>query len=344
MRKILVLQVIVLLASLNLNAQHKVGFYLDTASTGIKNSLYNKVRFIDIRNDTTNLGFVQTGLLNRSATVVSEPPLSTQVFALVNRSIDASAGSGELVLQLRQLSFAEVTGAMSEKGFCRLRAGLYAGANEKYGLIEAVDTLLQVKGVDVTSTLLRAGSRLMAGLITDALQKSPKLTETYTMREIIRIDSVEKSRIKLFNVLNYTDGLYTSYQQFMNQLPEKQIVVEGYNIYPDAVKAPDENNKLRKVKAQNIYAIVYQGQPYIASRFEYYPLKKVGDDFLFTGNAKISTGTTEQVTAAMLFGMLGSIAVSNSEGRFEMKIDHKNGSFIKIREIKEPVKPVYNED
>lgn len=344
MRKIFILQVIALLSSLTLRAQHKQQFDLDTPAVKVKNSHYNAIKLIDIRNDTTNIGFVQTGMLNRKALVVPGKPLANQLSGLLNRITDSSAMHNELLVELRQFSFAEMTGAMSEKGYCYLRAGLYTKVADKYQLIDAVDTIVQVKGmVDVTKALLKTGGGTLCNFITDNLLKQPKGTEAFTTHEILNIDSVEKSRIKLYNVSGYKDGLYTTYKQFMNQEPDKQIVVDGYEIYPDAVRAKDKDNKLRKVKSQSIYAIVYNGQPYIASRDEYSPLKKVGNDFLFTGNAKVSPSMSEQVTASMMLGLLGSLMVSNNEGRFEMKIDHKNGSFIKLKEIIEPEKPAYNE-
>lgn len=343
MYKILLVQFLLLLSCINLYAQNKQEFELSPPEVKVKNSLYNSIKLLDCRSDTTNIGFVQTGLFNRKATVVAKKPLAQQFSILLNSLTDSTAKHGELLLQLRQLGFAEVTGSVSEKGYCYFNAQLYSKKAGQYQLTSAIDTVVLVKAMDVTNGLLKAGSATIGNFIAANLLQQPHEGNFYTYREVLKMDSVEKRKIKLYNTATYVDGLYSNYKLFMEQTPDKQIVVEGYQIYPDAVKAKDENGKLKKVQAQNIYAIVYKGQPYIASKHEYYPLKKVKDDFLFTGTAKVTASTGDVVAATMLFGGLAGLAVSNAEATFEMKIDHKNGTFIRLREIPDPPKPDYYE-
>lgn len=344
MCKVFILQIIILLSSLTLRAQHKQGFELDTPQIKIKNSLYNSIKLIDLRNDTASMGFVQTGLMNRRAIVVPNKPLARQLSGLITAITDSSARHNELLLQLRQFAFAEVTGSFSEKGYCYVKAQLYANNADKYQLVGAIDTILLVKAMDVTGGILKAGSAIMGTFIADNLLKQASGVETYTRHEILNIDSVEKSKLKLYTTTTYTDGVYATYKSFSNQAPDKQIVLEGYELYPDAVKAKDENGKLKKVQLSKIYAIVYQGKPYMATQYQYCPLKKVGTDFIFTGNVKVAASAAEQVTAGLLLGMIGSMMVSNAEATYEMKIDHKDGTFIRLREIQEAPKPQYNEE
>ena len=40
----------------------------------VPNSLYKTIRYLDLRLDTTNMGFVQLGVFNRKATVVTKMP------------------------------------------------------------------------------------------------------------------------------------------------------------------------------------------------------------------------------------------------------------------------------
>jgi hypothetical protein len=72
------------------------------------------------------LGIVQLGAFNRKAKVVAETPLDNQVSGLLAGLTDSTAQNGELFLLLRQMNFAEVTGAMSERGYFQLRAVLFA--------------------------------------------------------------------------------------------------------------------------------------------------------------------------------------------------------------------------
>ncbi|MEO6219895.1 MAG: hypothetical protein ABIO81_05670 [Ginsengibacter sp.] len=89
-----------------------------------------------------------------------------------------------------------------------------------------------------------------------------------------------------------------------------------------------------KVKAKDVYAIVYNGQPFIATEYGYYLLQKINEDFFFTGKAKVSAKTGDVIAASLFFGILGGLIASDSESIFEMKIDHSNGGFIRMKEIK----------
>ncbi len=70
--------------------------------------------------------------------------------------IDSTAGNNTPpVPVIRQLSFAEITGAMSEKGYCYLRAALYHKKDDGYGLVNTIDTVLLVKSMDVTKVIIQ---------------------------------------------------------------------------------------------------------------------------------------------------------------------------------------------
>src|SRR5689334_16231228 len=92
----------------------------------VPDSRYNSLLFIDGRADTSQMGIVQLGAFNKKAFVVPETPLDQQLQAVFNQLIDSSAKQGECVFLLRQFSFAEITKAMSERGYCYLRAALFA--------------------------------------------------------------------------------------------------------------------------------------------------------------------------------------------------------------------------
>src|SRR5689334_3925025 len=90
----------------------------------ISNSLYRNISYLDSRYDTSNMGIVQLGAFNRKARVIPKVPFSMQLTTVLQAMTDSSAKDGELLFQLRQFNFAEITGAMSERGYCYLRADL----------------------------------------------------------------------------------------------------------------------------------------------------------------------------------------------------------------------------
>src|SRR5882757_8542490 len=89
-------------------------FKLSLPDQKISGSLYNKIKFIDSRYDTSNFGIVQLGAFNRKARVIPKTHLSQQLSDVLTALTDSTAADGELLLHVTQFNFAEVTGAMSE--------------------------------------------------------------------------------------------------------------------------------------------------------------------------------------------------------------------------------------
>ena len=87
-------------------------FSLSMPAAKVSNSLYNSLKLVDVRNNPQNMGMVQLGAFNRKARVVPEAPFDQQLSRAMEAIIDSTAQAGELFLLLRQLSFAEITGAL----------------------------------------------------------------------------------------------------------------------------------------------------------------------------------------------------------------------------------------
>ncbi|HTE10577.1 MAG TPA: hypothetical protein VK645_06395, partial [Chitinophagaceae bacterium] len=335
MKKLLLANALLLLICPATFSQHRTeDFNINLPEQKIAGSFYKTIRYLDARYDTTNMGIVQLGAFNKKAKVVPKIPFANQLTGVMNSLTDSTAKDGELLFQLRQFSFAEVTSAMSEKGYCYLRATLFFKTGERYKKLHTIDTVILIKSMDVTGSLFRNGSRTIVDFIANNLLQNPAEEDYFSFSDIVHIDSIEKLKMPVYNTEAYADGLYASFASFTNQTPDKQITAELKNDKLSAVKSPDENGKLAKVKPKNIYAVVYKGQPFIATAYGYYPLQKTGDDFFFTGKAKVTASTGDVIAASLFFGIIGSLIASDAEASFEMKIDHANGGFIRLREIK----------
>ncbi len=325
--------VLLLLGFTSLRAQKTQDFEIHLPGGKISNSQYNTIKCLDSRSDTTNMGIVQLGAFNRKARVIPKKPLLQQLSAVFNSQIDETAKSGELVLQIRQFVFAEVTAGFSEKGYCSIRAEAYAKQGARYQKLNTLDTIICLKsGMDVTDTIIKSGAINISNFIAFSLLKQPA-GPGYTYADIMAIDDYEKQQLKLFTTNAYTDGLYLTYQSFRDQRPDQQFTADADDPNMATIKTTGADGKPQKVKAKNVYALVYKGQPYISNSTDYCSLKKVNNDLLFTGRAKASANSTEVMTASMLFGVLGGLFAANDASIFEMKIDHKNGGFIRLREI-----------
>ena len=187
------------------------------------------------------------------------------------------------------MSFAEVTKATSERGYFYIRAILYAKEGEYFRKLASIDSLSQLKGMDVTKKLLKLGSKTITDFIASSLTSNITKGKMYSYEDIVEIDNFEKQQLKLYYATKYKDGLYYSYEAFRDQMPDEQPTVKRKKDNSIAwVKIQDEIDGLVKVKSKNVYALVQDGKPYIATRFGYYPLYKSDDYFYFVGDIRSS--------------------------------------------------------
>ncbi|MBX3254145.1 MAG: hypothetical protein KF862_08405 [Chitinophagaceae bacterium] len=311
-------------------------FEIEMPKEKVPGSLYHSIEYIDSRPDTSNMGIVQLGAFNKKARVVPVIPFDRQLKKLLDVLAGGEQGNDTLLFQLRQLSFAEITGAMSEKGYCYLRAALYHKKEDAYRFVNEIDTVLLVKSMDVTKALFRNGSKLLAGFIADNLLKPSSGEIIYSGTEVAGIDSVEKRKLNVYNVDAYAEGVYKSYESFASQAPDHvnmEVTVKRDTI--SSLKVQREDGKMEKIKSKDLYAVVYRGKIFIATDYGYYPVEKINDDFLFTGKAKVAASAGDMIAAGVFFGIIGSLIAENSaNATFEMKIDHINGGFIRLREVK----------
>lgn len=135
-------------------------FQLTLPEQKISNSLYSSIRLIDARFDNSSVGFIQRGLLNERVTLVTRQPLKEQVASAFTALTDSSAKQAELLLHIRHFSLAELAnGTLNQKGYCYLRADLFAGNNGNYKMLAKFDSVVLLKAPDVTKDLLKTGAK-----------------------------------------------------------------------------------------------------------------------------------------------------------------------------------------
>lgn len=318
-------------------SQNRVKYFeLHLPQNQIGSSLYHSINFLDSQIDTSSMGIVQLGAFNNNAKVIAGIPLSIQLNKVIQALTSPPTTNGELLFQLWHLEFAEITGISYETGSCYLKADLYTKSNSKYQKLASIDTIATINKWDVTNELLDSGSKLMTDFIENNLLKSGDDSRNYSLRDIIKIDSTEKRDLKVNNVDRYLEGLYYNYESFKNQKPDKNIFVETKkNGKISCVRISGDDNVLTKVDPKTIYSIVYNGHPYIATKYDFYPLVKSEDDFYFTGSIKETATSFDIRDASMMLGITGALLASiPSTAIFEIKLNHKNGRFIRIKEIK----------
>lgn len=300
----------------------------------VSNSLYNKIEFLDCRDDTTYIGTVNAGLLRHEAKLKLRMPFQPQLQALVDSLTDSSAGNGELLFQLRDFHFVEE----SSTRYCYLQVGLYAKMQDQYQRLSILDTVMIVPNNDVTGVVQYLGSRFLTDFLTQGLSHKPEGAATYQLQEVLQYDSIEKSRIPLFTTAQYVDGIYNSYYSFSRQQPDRQGQIKADKKGAiTRVATQDSTGKLTKLKSKNLYALVYSGKPYVATEYGYYPLEKLHNSLIFVGDVRVAASQGDVNGAGLALGLVGSLlATGGYEARYEMAIDPVSGMFVHMHKFEKP--------
>jgi hypothetical protein len=308
-------------------------FHLPTPQKRVESN-YSNLTVIDSRVDTTNMGVVQKGAFNRKALLVAKIDLKAQIKHVFKHAISLTAGPGELVLNVRDFKFAEITDAFSETGYCYLRADLFAKRDSTYSKIGFFDRVLEVSALDVTQKNIKNGSENLITFLTSNLSKS-NYGDSYTMDEIKNIASIEKRKIPIYNTTKYNDGVYMKFDNFKDNAPNIKDISVKINKKGIITRVEWNRSTTQKleINIQDIYAVVHEGKAYVSANNKMVPLEFKNDDFYFTGRAKVTASGGSVVLASAFFGIIGGLIASNDSSEFIMKIDHLNGATVQVKEI-----------
>jgi hypothetical protein len=300
-------------------------------------SYYKTIDFLDSRIEKRNMGIVQLGVMNAKALVVPDPALPEQFQTMLDEVNGDTVGANSLLLQLRDFRFAELTSSFKEEGWCYLRANLYTKEQTSCQLLAVLDTLIYFTAGDVTKSLLKKSSATLYTFLKENVVRKPADTASINFADVQNIDNLEKSKIMLYNTTSFVNGVYKTYNGFKDQKPDVPDFAISYdgNNHIKEVALTDNNGKLKRMKPADYYAIVKDGNMFIATEFGWYPLKKIDNDFYFLGKAKTSANSGNVIAAGVAFGLIGSLIASSASAEFvDMRIDHLNGGFIVERKPK----------
>lgn len=147
-----------------------------------------------------------------------------------------------------------------------------------------------------------------------------------------KVYSYGKDSMYVYNTEIYTDGAYLNYQSFCKQIPDSNIQIKGDSVSKNTVKTLRINGKFRKTRPGELYAIVYNGKPYIATQFGFFPMQKKNNTFTFVGMINTAT-TTGIIIAGAALGALGSVIAANESAVYEVEIERATGKYIRVKKI-----------
>lgn len=319
------LLVILILPARGVERERMKEFILKKPQVVISNSLYDKLEVIDQRKEKELIGRVDYA-------VISKPPLASQLKEFVKNVTDVSAQSGTLVLCLKKFKFSQQSAVLNTQRFCSMNADLYEKQDSLYYLIETIDTMIGADG-SITSgkRILQKGDSLLTTLLTRNLLKHGTSNVGVSFSGMVSSDSIAKRKIKLYNTAEFVNGVYYHYESFKNQNPDVLATISVKKDKIRSVSLTDSAGVVKKLFPIDVYAIVVEGRPFISTGSGFYPLQMEEDEFIFTGDFSVpySGGV------AVLFGVVGAIALSNSKtlGEFDAMINYKNGDLIRLRRL-----------
>ena len=309
-------------------------FHLSYTSKITSNGYYSRIEFLDSRSQKEDLGYVYSGPENKKVAVINKKDFNSQLKNLIKKTIDSSNADGELLFQLRKLKFLEKLETASEFGICLFRADLYVKQDSTYKRIGRVDTIIIVEAPDATKPLFESTGNAINNFVLLNLIKDFSNTENYNFNQIIKIDSIEKSKFKLYTANQYTNGVYKTFESFKNQIPDFRILEMVYKKEKlNSIKVLTPKGSKSKINPGDFFAYVQDGKPFISAEYGCYSLEKINNDFYFTGEGKVPKERAVNVNTESEHEKKPAENSSVSGTAFyEIKIDHVDGSLMRIKQ------------
>lgn len=325
-------------------AQQRETITLQPKQVKISSSIFSKVEVLDTRLDTSSLGFVQKGLLNRMVFLTTPQPIKKELEAMVTHLIDGvPRQDATLLINLRQFYLSEFSGKGGENGVFRLSAVFYVKRDTVYRKVLTVNTNVVIKTwVDITQKLLDTVPEVLGAFVQQAASFDPAKSDSTTQltaRYFDDLDELEKNTIPVYNVDVPQKGLYTTYEEFKNNRPSRQVmfVEQGDESDKPLIYEIKENGKKgSKIKPEKFYAVCDGEKMFISSPYTLYSLKKRDTDFYFTGIGKDGGDESPLVPGRTIildrYGNLPAF-LKYDWGAVVYKIDHINGKFVPVRMV-----------
>ena len=288
-------------------------------------SLYRVIAFFDSRQDTT-IGTWLSGPDNKPVRLVLKTPVQPQLVNILNAYTDGGSGNGAILFQLKRFSFAEP----ARTRYCYLSAAIYALKDEGYAKLASLDTTLVITYVaELPSVLAQEANQVIDDFIAKAILLPATTAAVYNYNDLVHIDSVEKRKIPVYNTSTYTEGLYGTYNAFMNQRPDVRGEVKEKSDGKLSIRILDPKWEDPK-GLTHIFAVVYKGVPYVVTHYGDYPLQKQNDDFYFTGKLRVTPATDGKAGVDVSSGLMG-ILPSADKADYRVLLDHTSGEFIHLQ-------------
>ncbi|RYY88170.1 MAG: hypothetical protein EOO15_09815 [Chitinophagaceae bacterium] len=318
------LLVLLLAVSLHAAAQHHEYFTIAPVKKTSAGS-YQYFLFQDIRDNRDDLGIViEKKIFDYLATVLPKPALDSQ-FRRLFVGIAADTGNDTLLLQLRALRFSERTQQFGgTEAWAFIRVSLYASHSNQWVPLSTLDTVLYATKGDASRLVTRNAAAVITSFVETHKADRPA-GAGFTWNEIASIDSLEKAMMPLYTAPKLKDGIYFSYSALRDQKPD--IAKAVLHFQGDRLKSVSTQESGRDEVVESFYAVVAEGRFFVAGANGFYEVRRVGNDFVYSGPVKMSAKAEGVVAAQLAFGLAGGLLAGLPVSQFvPLTIDHRNGA------------------
>jgi hypothetical protein len=160
-------------------------FIIDIPKDKTYESNYNSITTLDLRFDTLDNGHI----LNKTkkAKIIFSTTLNQQLNNFLTAIIEPETINGNLLFVLRKFKLVERHDIDFEYGYCFMRATVFAKHESNFKRLIDIDTLITLRDLDVTDTLLQDARNNYTKLILRALKVDLKDKIEYSYNDILNI-------------------------------------------------------------------------------------------------------------------------------------------------------------
>lgn len=320
------------ICSLGLWSQKKSDFNIIIPDVKVENSVYSDLRYIESRPDPGVMGIVYVNQWNGVQGVTLFESLEEQINNI--KQIVPQSEPSTMAVQMRVLFFGFGKGKNKDKSVCNLRITLYeADSDDKYYFLNTIDTLIVAESKEIRPA---AGNAISSFIIENLPYHTVEGEESLDMQQVMDINMYERNSIPFFVEDKIPDGIYYTYRSLKNLTPDDLsplniTKVDGDKIKEVKIPDPEKAGKEKKLKIENVYAIVHDGYPYIGFEGDYYQAYKKDMIWSFNIMRKVA-GSGFSIGIGMgggnrnFGGGVGfGIPVGGKKEKVEVFIDHLNG-------------------
>jgi hypothetical protein len=332
------------LYTINLFCQMKViEMELKPSKKKYSEALYNKITYLDARNNTDDFGYVYMNTKKKKSYILPKYEMERQVSNLLDSIIYSNAKNGKLLLQINHFTLSE--SEKNEVGTSSLKANMYAMVGLHAYKINSIDTTIKLESqyAEIGKVLVVNSANLLSQFITNCLYKPVIDSTDYPeLFQQANKDSIEKSTILAYTTNELKDGIYYSFEAFKNQLPEdkcKVTVGEYEEITVDLFKTDGSKPITDKVA----FIVVDKGRAFYNMGYDgYAELNKQNNDYYFIGSEYGGEDGGLILARFLLSGLggsmynpsLGTDVIRDTSKRkpVKMKLKYNSGSPIIIKQ------------